>query len=99
MRNLFTVEGQPKTDGEEGERSAKLAEVVRAIDPDILGVVEGPDTAGFFTPSFSVTVAQPEPTCLLRCKNWNFFLDIDRQIWGKFSLGWLTDPQLQWICS
>ncbi len=44
MANLFSKDGQPKTDGEAGERSALLAEVVRAIDPDILGVVEGPDT-------------------------------------------------------
>jgi endonuclease/exonuclease/phosphatase family metal-dependent hydrolase len=44
MVNLFTREGEPKTTGEEGERSGRLAEVVRAVDPDILGIVEGPDT-------------------------------------------------------
>jgi predicted extracellular nuclease len=44
MVNLFTKEGQLKTTGEAGERSVLLAEVVKAIDPDILGIVEGPDT-------------------------------------------------------
>lgn len=44
MVNLFTKNGQLKTTGEDGERSGLLAEVVKAIDPDILGVVEGPDT-------------------------------------------------------
>jgi endonuclease/exonuclease/phosphatase family metal-dependent hydrolase len=44
MVNLFTKDGEPKTTGDEGERSGQLAEVVKAVDPDILGVVEGPDT-------------------------------------------------------
>ena len=44
MVNLFTKDGQLKTTGEAGERSGLLAEVVKAIDPDILGIVEGPDT-------------------------------------------------------
>jgi hypothetical protein len=44
MVNLFTREGEPKTTGEEGKRSGWLAEVVRTVDPDILGIVEGPDT-------------------------------------------------------
>jgi predicted extracellular nuclease len=44
MVNLFTKEGEPETTGKDGERSAQLADVVKAIDPDILGVVEGPDT-------------------------------------------------------
>jgi len=44
MANLFTKEGEPETTGKDGERSAQLADVVKAIDPDILGVVEGPDT-------------------------------------------------------
>ncbi|MDX2477867.1 MAG: hypothetical protein QNL05_10950 [Gammaproteobacteria bacterium] len=44
MVNLFTKEGEPKTDGNDGERSGLLAEVVRTMDPDIIGIVEGPDT-------------------------------------------------------
>jgi endonuclease/exonuclease/phosphatase family metal-dependent hydrolase len=44
MRRLFTTGGDPKTTGEEGERSTRLANVVSTINPDILGVVEGPDT-------------------------------------------------------
>lgn len=44
MVNLFTSDGAPETTGKDAERSARLAEVVKAIDPDILGVVEGPDT-------------------------------------------------------
>jgi hypothetical protein len=44
MVNLFTREGEPKTTGQEGERSGRLAEIVKAVDPDILGIVEGPDT-------------------------------------------------------
>ncbi len=44
MVRLFNQNGQPKTSGAEGERSAHLAEVVSTIDPDILCVVEGPDT-------------------------------------------------------
>jgi hypothetical protein len=49
MKDLFR-HGQPKVpsdtgdDGEDGRRSQALAEVVQAIDPDILLVVEGPDT-------------------------------------------------------
>ena len=51
MKDLFHNDGTPKRadeDSEEdrkhGERSAMLARVVQAIDPDILCVVEGPDT-------------------------------------------------------
>lgn len=44
MVNLFTRDGEPKTTGEDGERSGRLADVVKAVDPDILGIVEGPDT-------------------------------------------------------
>jgi hypothetical protein len=49
MKDLFR-DGVPKLptdggdDGEDGERSAAIAEVVQAMDPDILLVVEGPDT-------------------------------------------------------
>ncbi len=44
MVNLFSKEGIPKTDGDDGERSRLLADVVKAMDPDIIGIVEGPDT-------------------------------------------------------
>jgi len=44
MVNLFTNQGEPKTDGEGGDRSKLLAEVVKIMAPDILGIVEGPDT-------------------------------------------------------
>ncbi len=41
---LFDRQGQLKTDAESLQRAEDLAEVVRMIDPDLLGVVEGPDT-------------------------------------------------------
>ncbi len=51
MKDLFYSDGTPKRadaadreDRTAGERSAKLATVVKAIDPDILCIVEGPDT-------------------------------------------------------
>jgi len=44
MVNLFSKEGIPKTDGKDGERSILLAEVVKTMNPDIIGIVEGPDT-------------------------------------------------------
>jgi len=51
MKDLFFSDGTPKKadegseeDREYGERSAMLATVVRAMDPDFLGIVEGPDT-------------------------------------------------------
>lgn len=44
MVRLFDSNGDPKTTGSAFARSANLASVVRAIDPDVLGVVEGPDT-------------------------------------------------------
>lgn len=51
MKDLFFQDGTPKRADDpdpdvarEGRRSARLAEVVRAMDPDILCVVEGPDT-------------------------------------------------------
>ena len=51
MKDLFFSDGTPKTvnepdagDRKDGERSARLAEVVQAIDPDVLGIVEGPNT-------------------------------------------------------
>ena len=51
MKDLFFPDGTPKTanepnadDRKDGRRSARLAEVVQAIDPDVLCIVEGPDT-------------------------------------------------------
>ncbi len=51
MRNLFNKDGTPKQMGQgsvedqkDADRSAQLAEVVNSIDPDILCIVEGPDT-------------------------------------------------------
>lgn len=51
MKRLFFADGTPKQanagsaeDRKHGERSAKLASVVQAIDPDVLCIVEGPDT-------------------------------------------------------
>jgi endonuclease/exonuclease/phosphatase family metal-dependent hydrolase len=51
MRDLFHKDGTPKQIGQgsdedqkDASRSARLAEVVKAIDPDILCIVEGPDT-------------------------------------------------------
>lgn len=51
MKNLFSKEGTPKQVGQgsaddkrDAQRSVLLAGFIQAIDPDILGVVEGPDT-------------------------------------------------------
>jgi hypothetical protein len=51
MKDLFFRDGTPKTvneptkeDREDGERSVLLATVVQTMDPDVLGIVEGPDT-------------------------------------------------------
>ncbi len=44
MRNLFNKDGSPVTVGEEFEKSKQLAEVINQINPDFLGIVEGPDT-------------------------------------------------------
>lgn len=51
MRDLFRKDGTPKKTGEgdygdqvDAARSKQLADVVKAINPDILCIVEGPDT-------------------------------------------------------
>ncbi|MFQ5527028.1 MAG: endonuclease/exonuclease/phosphatase family protein [Thermoanaerobaculia bacterium] len=44
MKDLFKADGSVKTSGEDAARGAFLADVVREMDPDILGIVEGPDT-------------------------------------------------------
>jgi len=44
MAYLFDTDGNLKTDDDSTERAQRLASVVAAIDPDIMGIVEGPDT-------------------------------------------------------
>lgn len=44
MRNLFEPGGTPKATGKDGLRSRKLAAIIKALNVDFLGVVEGPDT-------------------------------------------------------
>jgi hypothetical protein len=44
MRDLFEPDGTPTTTGAEGARSQLLADIVKALQVDFLGVVEGPDT-------------------------------------------------------
>ena len=51
MKDLFYKDGTPKTvdsgsteDKKNGERSKDLATVVKTIKPDILCIIEGPDT-------------------------------------------------------
>ena len=44
MRDLFEEDGSLKTTGKDGKRSQQLAEIVRAMDPDFLGIAEGPNT-------------------------------------------------------
>ncbi len=44
MRRLFHKDGTPITTGDEGNRSQQLASIVSAINPDFIGIVEGPDT-------------------------------------------------------
>jgi hypothetical protein len=44
MRDLFDTIGLPKTSAEEHLISHQLAEVFHAMNPDFLGIVEGPTT-------------------------------------------------------
>jgi predicted extracellular nuclease len=44
MMRLFDTQGNLKTDSESLQRAEQLATVVRTIDADIIGIVEGPDT-------------------------------------------------------
>ncbi|TXE05165.1 endonuclease/exonuclease/phosphatase family protein [Algoriphagus aquimarinus] len=44
MRDLFDTDGNPKTTGKELTRSRQLADVIKAMNPDFLGIVEGPNT-------------------------------------------------------
>jgi hypothetical protein len=44
MRDLFEPDGSPTTTGKEAFRSRQIADILKAIKPDFLGIVEGPDT-------------------------------------------------------
>jgi hypothetical protein len=44
MRDLFEEDGSLKTTGKDGKRSQQLAEIVLAMNPDFLGIAEGPNT-------------------------------------------------------
>jgi hypothetical protein len=44
MRDLFEPDGSPKTSAQDGIRSQKIADIVKAMNCDFLGIVEGPDT-------------------------------------------------------
>ncbi|WP_157373458.1 endonuclease/exonuclease/phosphatase family protein [Algoriphagus terrigena] len=44
MRDLFHPDGTPITTGKDGKRSRSLAAIIKALQVDFLGVVEGPDT-------------------------------------------------------
>lgn len=44
MTRLFDSNGELKTTGDEVTRAKQLAEVIEKMSPDILGIVEGPDT-------------------------------------------------------
>ncbi|TDQ18676.1 endonuclease/exonuclease/phosphatase family protein [Algoriphagus boseongensis] len=44
MRDLFESDGSPKLTGKEATKSRQLARVIQAMNPDFLGIVEGPDT-------------------------------------------------------
>ena len=44
MTRLFDANGSLKTSGPEAARAAQLAAVVEKMAPDIIGIVEGPDT-------------------------------------------------------
>lgn len=44
MRDLLDTDGNPKMTGKEVARSQQLADVIMAMKPDFLGIVEGPNT-------------------------------------------------------
>jgi predicted extracellular nuclease len=73
MKRLFYTDGTPKTKNDtgsankkEGLRSEQLATVVKAIDPDILCIVEGPDT-----------LASGEKTASQQLMNWCALHDLN----------------------
>ncbi|WP_299215463.1 endonuclease/exonuclease/phosphatase family protein [uncultured Aquimarina sp.] len=44
MRKLFHTDGTPITTGDAGKRSQQLATIINTINPDFIGITEGPDT-------------------------------------------------------
>lgn len=44
MRDLFDLDGIPRMTAAEKKRSEQLAEVIQTINPDFIGIVEGPNT-------------------------------------------------------
>ncbi|WP_299441578.1 endonuclease/exonuclease/phosphatase family protein [uncultured Aquimarina sp.] len=44
MRKLFHTDGTPITTGDIGKRSQQLASITKTINPDFIGIIEGPDT-------------------------------------------------------
>lgn len=44
MRDLFNTDGTPNTSGRDHERSQFLASIIENMNPDFLGIVEGPNT-------------------------------------------------------
>ncbi|MDH7445113.1 endonuclease/exonuclease/phosphatase family protein [Aquimarina sp. 2201CG14-23] len=44
MHKLFHTDGTPITTGAVGKRSQQLATIIKTINPDFIGIVEGPDT-------------------------------------------------------
>jgi hypothetical protein len=58
MTYLFDSDGNLKTDSESEQRAQQLASVVAAIDPDIMGIVEGPDTTVSGSKSASAQIEQ-----------------------------------------
>ncbi len=44
MRKLFNADGTPKNTGDAHKRSQQLAAVIKKLELDFLGIVEGPDT-------------------------------------------------------
>lgn len=58
MAYLFDTQGNLKTDNESLTRAQNLATVVAAMDPDILGIVEGPDTTVSGSKSASAQMEQ-----------------------------------------
>ncbi|MDY8138821.1 endonuclease/exonuclease/phosphatase family protein [Aquimarina sp. 2201CG5-10] len=59
MRRLFHKDGTPITTGDEEKRSQQLARIIKAINPDFLGIVEGPDT-----------LANGSKTASIQLENW-----------------------------
>ncbi|WP_340202919.1 hypothetical protein [Ascidiimonas sp. W6] len=59
MRALFNKDGSPIISGEKFERSQKLASILKKMNLDFLGIVEGPDT-----------LADGSKTAAIQLENW-----------------------------